>query len=328
MEFDENLNPIKQPEGADWNQPEPDMPADQPQPAQNSFDQPINQHIEPNKIIEPTPPPPPPPVPPVHSEMKPKDHPTITFGHKHASLWTLIIIFVLMTTVAIIAIAFNTNDQILPSASIAEQGLRITETGKAYATPDVAKVTFGVTTEAKDIAKSQKDNSEKLATIKNELARFNIEAKDIKTVNYSIYPDYDYFIPRQPRLKGYRTHHLLEIVIRKLEDTDAVVQALGTAGVTEINQVRFTVDDITEVQNEAREQAIAKAKDKAESLANLTGAKLGKIISIQEGSSQIIPPSYKSLLEMDSGFGGGAEVGLEEGSTLITATITIIYSLN
>lgn len=233
-----------------------------------------------------------------------------------------------MTAIAITAIAFNTDSQILPSASIAEQGLRITETGRAYATPDVAKVTFGVTTEAKDIAKSQKDNSEKLAAIKNELSRFNIEAKDIKTVNYSIHPDYDYFIPRRPHLKGYRTNHLLEITIRKLEDTDAVVQTLGTAGVTEINQVRFTVDDITEVQNEAREQAIAKAKDKAKSLANLTGAKLGKIISIQEGSSQIVPPAYRSLLEMDSGFGGGAEVGLEEGSTLITATITIIYSLN
>lgn len=327
MEFDENLNPIKQPEGADWDQSEPDMPADQPQSAQNSFDQPINQHIEPNKIIEPTPPPPPPPVPPVHSKMKPKNHPIITSGHKHASLWTLIIIFVLMTTVAITAIAFNASDQILPSASIAEQGLRITETGKAYATPDVAKVSFNITTEAKDIATSQKDNSDKTANVKNELARFSIASADIKTIDYSIYPDYDYRIPRQPHLKGYRTSHSLEITIRRLEDTDSIVQTLGSSGVTGINQVRFTVDDITEVQNEAREQAIAKAKDKAESLANLTGAKLGKIISIQEDDSYN-PPIYRPMADSMIGFGGGAETGLEEGSTLITATITIIYSLN
>jgi len=104
---------------------------------------------------------------------------------------------------------------------------------------------------------------------------------------------------------------------------------LGNSGVTGINQVRFTVDDITEVQNEAREEAIAKAKDKAKQLASLSGAKLGKIISIQENNLPI-PPIYRPMTDSMIGFGGEVklETGLEEGSALITSTITIIYSLN
>ena len=112
--------------------------------------------------------------------------------------------------------------------------------------------------------------------------------------------------------------------MRKLEDADAIVQTLGGAGVTEINQVRFTVDDTSEVQGEAREQAISKAKEKAEQLANLSGAKLGKILSINESGPSSSQQYPTRVLD---GFGGGAEAGLEEGSVAITSTVTIIYSL-
>ena len=333
MEFDENLNPINQPSDSSWG-PKPneeskpikpnskDIQNNQPPinpPASPEFTSPIP---DPVPVPDSMPMPVPDPIPDTSPPVPTPKYPTM--------VWGIIGAFMLMAMVAIVAIALNSNAQIiLPSQSSMEHGLRITETGKAYATPDVAKVSFNITTEAKDIASSQKDNSDKTANVKNELSRFNIDSADIKTINYSISPDYDYRIPRKPRLKGYRTNHSLEITIRRLEDTDAIVQTLGNSGITGINQVRFTVDDITEVQNEAREEAIAKAKNKAKQLASLSGAKLGKIISIQENNLPI-PPIYGPMTDSMIGFGGGVklETGLEEGSALITSTITIIYSLN
>jgi len=332
MEFDENLNPINQSEGADWNQPEPNVPANQPEPSQNSFAQPINPNIEPSKIVEPTPTPPPsvesptPPAPAPEPDSLPKKN--ISTNNTTIGL---IIASTLLAAVAITAICANYNQQPvnIPSTSIANQGLRVTGIGEAYATPDVAKIMFGVRTEAKNIADAQKNNSDIIANVKNELAKFNIEAKDIKTTNYNISPDYDYRIVRRPILRGYYTQHSLEITVRKLEDADAIVQMLGKTGITEISQVRFTIDDITETQNEAREQAIAKAKDKASSIASLSGAKLGKIISIEENFGQ--PGWPRPVFEMVDGFGAGEtepKIGLEEGATLITSTIVITYSLN
>jgi len=297
MEFDENFNPIDPSQRNSWDTPPPPPP-------EPPADRRINQ----------TPPPPPPVEKTVQPEMPPRNN---TIG--------LIIAIVLLAAVAIVSIAFNTNSQATVSpVSTADQGLTVTGTGEAYATPDVAKIDFAVRTEAKDLAESQKNNSEAIAKIKNEIARFNIDAKDIKTVHYSINPEYDYYPARQPRLRGYSTYHSLRITVRKLEDADAVVQTLGGAGITEISQVSFTVDDPLEVQNEAREQAIARAKEKAEQLASLSGAKLGKIISIEESSPS---PDYPYPRAIDGFGGGGAEVGLEEGSISVTSTVTLTYSL-
>ncbi len=338
MEFDENLNPINRPNDSSWGpRPNEGQKPSEPNPIEPANNQPpIDPPTPPQFTPAPAPAPMPDPVPdvmPTPDPMPmPDDHPPIP---KHpiykgkGMVWGVVGIFMIVAVIAIVAISVSGNSQtILPSQQSTEQGLRITETGKAYATPDVAKISFNVNTEAKDIAASQKDNSDRTATIKNDLARFKIASADIKTINYSISPDYDYRIPRQPRLKGYRTNHSLEITIRNLEDTDAIVQTLGNSGITGINQVRFTVDDITEVQNEAREEAIAKAKEKAKQLASLSGAKLGKIIFIQENNSPL-PPIYRPMTDaIGLGGVGKVETGLEEGSALITSTITIIYSLN
>jgi len=334
MEFDENLNPIEPSNNSDWGQ----MPIQEPDLNNTP---PIQEPIEPKPATPPPPPAPevaptPPPEPP-KIDSKPlvtdddfiEPDKKLEVPPKNSWLWVLIVISTLMTAIAITAIATKNQPVVSAGDSVVDQGLRVTEIGEAYATPDVAKINFGVTTEAKDVALSQKNNGEKVAQIKNDLARFNIEAKDIKTTSYSINPNYDYSLRNKPKLLGYNTRHYLEITVRKLEDADAIVQALGNSGVTEINKVAFTVDDITEIQDEAREQAIAKAKAKAESLANLSGAKLGKIISIQEGNYQdSSSPIYYKYLD---GLGGGetiTEIGLEEGSTIITSTVTITYTLN
>lgn len=207
-----------------------------------------------------------------------------------------------------------------------EQGLTVTGEGKSYVTPDVAKIDFGVSTEAKNLADSQKLNSEAIAKIKDALQAFSIEAKDIKTLYYTINPEYNYISSRAPQLRGYTTRHTIEVTVRKLEDADSVVQTLGNSGATEVNQVQFTVDDPSEVQNDAREKAIAQAKEKAKQLAELSGAHLGRIISISENTPDINVP-YPTKYAEGMG-GGGPSIGLEEGSMAVTSNVTITYSLN
>ena len=118
----------------------------------------------------------------------------------------------------------------------------------------------------------------------------------------------------------------MRVTVRKLEDSDGVVQTLGNSGATEISQVQFTVDDPSDVQKEAREKAIAAAKEKAKQLANLSGANLGRIISINENTPNIdggIVPKFAEGMG-----GGGMMPGLEEGSMAITSNVTITYALN
>lgn len=311
MEFDENLNPINPNSDPQWGQFTPEsfggnfQPVEKPQPAYTA------------PIPEPKPITPPPVVPP--APVKLASEPAVKkIIIPSNSLIVFIVSLVLMAAIAITAILVGWRPA---SASIGngEHGLTVTGTGEAFMTPDVAKITFAVRTETKDIANSQKNNSETIAKIKTALTGFSIDPNDIKTVQYNINPEYDYYQISKPRLRGYTTYHSLMLTIRKLEDTDAIVQALGASGATEISQVNFTVDDPSEVQNEAREKAIQSAKDKASQIASLSNAELGKIISIVESSPDA---NYPELMD---GMGGGG--GLEAGSAAITSTVTLTYTL-
>jgi uncharacterized protein len=238
----------------------------------------------------------------------------------------LTIVVLIGVVIGVIGFFANLGNRGETTNTFGQQGLTVTGEGMAYVTPDVAKIDFGVSTEAKNLSDSQKLNSEAIAKIKDALQAYNIEAKDIKTLYYTINPEYNYINNRAPQLRGYTTHHTVRVTVRKLEDSDSVVQTLGNSGATEISQVQFTVDDPTDIQKEAREKAIDAAKEKAKQLANLSGARLGAIISINENTPSIdnsIVPKYAE------GMGGGAATpGLEEGSMAITSNVTITYTLN
>ncbi|MBN2585526.1 SIMPL domain-containing protein [Patescibacteria group bacterium] len=255
--------------------------------------------------------PPKPPAPPVNTAKRVLD------------LVTLVVIVGLIIGIIAVARGGSSNTPSL----VNQQGLTVTGEGMAYVTPDVAKIDFGISTEAKNLADSQKLNSESIARIKDALQTYSIEAKDIKTLYYTINPEYNYILNgRSPQLRGYTTRHTVRITVRKLEDADSVVQTLGNSGATEISQVQFTVDDPSDVQKEAREKAIDAAKEKATQLAKLSGASLGRIISINENTPNIdggIVPRFSEGMG-----GGGIMPGLEEGSMSITSNVTITYSLN
>lgn len=319
MEFDENLNPIEPPLEPDWRQTPP--------PAGPAFD--YQKPAEPSGLKTPpyTPPAPPtPPVmpPPFTPPLPPKPPaPPVNIAKRVLDLITIVVVVGLV--IGIISVARGSAPAFVTNP-IGEQGLTVTGEGKSYVTPDVAKIDFGVSTEAKNLADSQKLNSEAIAKIKDALQAYNIEAKDIKTLYYTINPEYNYTISssRAPILRGYTTRHTIEVTVRKLEDADGVVQTLGNSGATEVNQVQFTVDDPSEVQNEAREKAIAQAKDKAKQLADLSGAHLGRIISISESA----PSEDNFYPKYAEGLGGGPSIGLEEGSMAIISNVTITYSLS
>ncbi|MBU1083327.1 SIMPL domain-containing protein [Patescibacteria group bacterium] len=310
MEFDENLNPISPNNEPEWSKFSPDNFNSNPQPIEKS---------EPTPAAAPTPPPT--KTPPMPAPIKLASEPiTKKSTTPNTNLVVFIVSLALMAVIAITAMLVGWQPASASTPLGSERGLIVSGTGEAFMTPDVAKITFAVRTETKDIANSQKNNSEIISKVKTSLIGFSIDPNDIKTVQYNINPEYDYYPVSKPRLRGYSTYHSLLLTIRKLDDTDAIIQALSLAGATEISQVNFTVDDPSEVQNEARERAIQSAKDKASQIANLSDAQLGKIISITESSPETNSPQAMS------GFGGGGG-GLEPGFAAITSTITLTYTL-
>lgn len=210
--------------------------------------------------------------------------------------------------------------------------------GKITAIPDIAQFTFSVITEGgKDIAKLQKENTDKTNKILELIKSNGVEDKDIKTQSYNVTPRYQYFscpIERQkvepcppPEITGYAISQTVLIKIRNFEKIGVILSGAVEKGANSVSELSFNVDDPTTLQDQAREQAIKKAKEKALSITKAGGFKIGRLLSIDEGGYPTPVPFYAK-----GGFGGEISQALlsptiEPGSQEITATITLRYEI-
>lgn len=206
--------------------------------------------------------------------------------------------------------------------------------GKAVAVPDIAQFTLSVITEGgRDVGKLQKENSEKMNRINSFLKAQGIDEKDIETTTYNIEPRYQYFTcPEKggpcppPEIAGYAINQSVRVKIRDFSKIGTLLSGVVQNGANSVSQLAFTIDDPTSVQNEARQEAIRKAHDKAASLAVAGGFRLGKLLSIEESGYQ--PPYPYPVLESKYGVGRGGEApAIEPGSQEVTVTVTLKYEM-
>ena len=115
--------------------------------------------------------------------------------------------------------------------------------GKVISVPDVAQFSFSVITQGGiNTAEIQKENTEKMNELIKELKGMDIEAKDITTANYSIYPQYDWRDGEQI-LRGYVVSQNVIVKIRNLDLVGNVIEAAGSLGSNQIGGLSFTIDE-------------------------------------------------------------------------------------
>jgi len=211
--------------------------------------------------------------------------------------------------------------------------ITVSDKGEVYAKPDLALTDFSVITEKKTVAEAMSENAEKMNAVIDFIKEQGVEDKDLKTVNFNIYPRYEWydtiqFYPQGKRvLVGYEVQQSLEVKIRDMEKIGDIIQGATDAGANQVGDLQFTIDNPDELKKQARGQAIEKAKNKAEELASQLGVKLVRITNFSE--SGVIPYYYG--FEKAVGMGGGEEAPapeIETGENKIEITVSITYEIN
>lgn len=213
----------------------------------------------------------------------------------------------------------------------------VTGEGRAITVPDVAQFTFSVISQGgKDVVKTQQDNTKKVNAVIAFLKENGIDAKDIKTQGYNVDPQYQYYECRggacpPPTITGYNVTQSVLVKIRDFDNTGEVLSGVVQKGANSVSQLSFVTDDPTKVKALAREEAIKKAREKAEEIADAAGFRIGKLIAIDEGG-YYPQPLYNSKA-VDYGIGGGgaesavAPATVEPGSEEVLVNITLRYEI-
>lgn len=216
--------------------------------------------------------------------------------------------------------------------------ITVTGTGEVFAIPDTGEFSFSVVEEGKTVKEAQEKATKKMNTILDAVKEMGIEDKDVKTIGYNSYPKYDYQTtsgcaqgycpPGKSILIGYEVSQNISVKVRKTEQAGDVLTKVGTLGASNISGLNFVIDDLDKVQMEARDEAIADAKAKAEALADSLGVKLVKIVSFYENVGGPMP-MYYGMGSADKTMSVEAQVAprLPVGENETVSTVSITYEI-
>ena len=205
--------------------------------------------------------------------------------------------------------------------------LSVSGSGKAVLSPDIAYIYVGVHTENTIAADAVEENTTQTEALIQAIRDFGIEANDIRTTNFSIYP-MDRFDPATGQPSGekvYAVDNTVYVTVRDLDKLGDLLDTAVQAGANNVNSVQFDVADKDEALQQARAQAVKDAEAQAQALAQAAGLSLGEIQSISFFDAQPYP------IFDGRGSGGAvaaeAAVPIQPGQLTFTVSVNVTYEL-
>jgi len=208
----------------------------------------------------------------------------------------------------------------------AQREVSVQGTATITASPDVANVSFDLTAKEKTPQDAKKANDELSIKLNDILNKYNIKEAGLKMNYINIRPQYEYHNSRSEVI-GYVAQKTITIKIKDIEKYDSFINDILAIGISNVNSVEFTVEDLVAVRNKARTKALEAAREKAELYAGTFGKKIVDVIDISENDTSV---RYNNLanyrgLAKSSVLSDGEQLKEERGSISVDATLFAVF---
>ncbi len=213
----------------------------------------------------------------------------------------------------------GSTNQAAADTTSTQHTITVTGDGIVLASPDTAHVTLGVQVQDAELTNAQSQATTNMNAVLAALKNDGIKDKDIKTVNYSIYVNQD---PNgKGTVTGYTVMNQVDVKISEIDKVGSVIDDAVTAGANNVGGIQFTIENVDQLIQQAREQAMADAQNKAQQLAKLGGVQLGMPVSISEGTTTAPQPYDVSTRESMA----AGSVPIQTGTNQVSVTVTVSY---
>ena len=209
-----------------------------------------------------------------------------------------------------------------------QEGIWVSGQGTTMVTPDIAVLSLGVEAQASNVAGAQSQVTVVMNEVMETLTDNGIAEEDIQTQYYNIRQVTKWDRDEEEEIvTGYRVTNKVSVKIREIDDAGAVIDAVVAAGgdLIRIDSIYFSIDDPSAYYEEARADAMVDAKTKAEQLADLAGAHLGKAKYISENNRT--PPTVYRQGAVYEEAAPAMDTAISPGEIEVSLTIQINYAL-
>jgi len=236
------------------------------------------------------------------------------------------------SAIALIAVSALT----LPAGMLAAANVDISSSGPVVelnvfesvdVAPDTATIGAGVTTEAATATEALRLNSAEMQKVVARIKALGVAEKDIQTTGINLNARYDYDQQTQRQVfRGYMASNRVSVILRKIDDTGRVLDALVQAGATDLSGPNFSIDDDTAAKNAARARAVERAGAQAKAYAAMLGYDGAKVLVISESmaGNGPMPEMAKGRMVADM---VAAAPPVQPGMVSAGVSISITYEL-
>lgn len=212
--------------------------------------------------------------------------------------------------------------------------LSLSADGDSTRKPDLAVFSAGVNSQAKTAAAALAANAADMTKVVAALKAAGIAERDIQTSNLSLNPIYQpqrslpdgTIDPPTPKVIGYQVNNTVTVKQRNIAQFGKVIDTLVAAGANQVSGPSFQMDKPDAALDEARAEAMRKARARAQLYATAAGLKVVRILSISEGGGYMPQPqpmyAKVAMAAMED-----ARSPVAAGEVSLNANITVLFEL-
>ena len=205
------------------------------------------------------------------------------------------------------------------------QGITVQATGVSDAVPDAVRVSLSVSVLADTSEVALAEASLAADEVRDVLAARQVAEADIATQTLTVSPEYSYTEAEGQKIVGYRASQVFDVLLRDAENAGGVVDLLVSRGGKNlsINSTYPVLLDASAGAVSAREDAVKKARAKAEAYAELLDVELGEIVYLSEVSA----PTNVVVGAKSDAMAESAPPVIDLGIQQVTVTIEVRWKL-
>jgi len=195
----------------------------------------------------------------------------------------------MLLTAAVSAAAVPAVAQVSPMRPINGTRLDVVATGDVARVPDLVRINAGVVTQATTAVEAIRQNAARMEAVRTALRAAGIAERDIQTSNLNLNPNYRHAENQPPQLIGYQAVNEVTVRFRDIANTGRILDALVAQGANQINGPMLTIEEPEAALDEARTEALANARARADFYARGLGLRVARVLSVSEAATGFMP---------------------------------------
>ncbi len=204
--------------------------------------------------------------------------------------------------------------------------LDVSAEGRTTRVPDVATIRAGVVSQAATAAAALSDNAQRMNRVLAALKKAGVAPRDIATASVGLSPQYRYAENQPPVITGYQATNSVSVRFRDVAKSGVILDALVGEGANQIDGPNLAIDQPDAALDEARADAVKRARARAELYARAAGMRVTRIVSITENGENAGSPNPPMLMARASMAKDSTQI--VAGEKDVTVSISVRFLLN